>query len=70
MNERKRCRCYFSIVALNIFVKELATVMKSLGQNPSEAELREMIMEVWVTSSLADPDPVASGMVASGPFSN
>ena len=32
--------------------QELATVMKSLGQNPTEAELREMIMEVFLFLSM------------------
>ena len=27
-------------------LQELATVMKSLGQNPTEAQLKEMILEV------------------------
>lgn len=30
----------------NIDVKELGTVMRSLGQNPTDAELRDMINEV------------------------
>ena len=35
------------IVHINITIfQELATVMKSLGQNPTEQELTEMILEV------------------------
>jgi len=30
----------------NITVKELGTVVRSLGQSPTEAELKEMIAEV------------------------
>lgn len=34
-----------------ITTKELGTVMRSLGQNPSEAELRDMINEVDADSN-------------------
>lgn len=36
--------CFFIVSAITI--KELATVMLSLGQNPTETELQDMIYEV------------------------
>ena len=41
--------CYRPILTLplgQITTKELGTVMRSLGQNPSESELQDMINEV------------------------
>jgi hypothetical protein len=37
---------FFSLGVGQITTKELGTVMRSLGQNPSESELQDMINEV------------------------
>ena len=34
---------------IDVQMQELKTVMKSLGQNPTDAELKEMILEVSLT---------------------
>jgi calmodulin len=43
--EDRRTAAYTSAIG-QITTKELGTVMRSLGQNPSESELQDMINEV------------------------
>lgn len=40
------CQLFAVCIAGTITTKELGTVMRSLGQNPTEAELQDMINEV------------------------
>uniref|UniRef100_A0A8C6K3P8 Calmodulin 2a (phosphorylase kinase, delta) n=1 Tax=Nothobranchius furzeri TaxID=105023 RepID=A0A8C6K3P8_NOTFU len=60
MTEKKQFKEAFSLFDKDgdgtITTKELGTVMRSLGQNPTEAELQDMINEVDADEKLTDEE--------------